>query len=76
MVGPIAGAKVAVTAEPASPIGCFERGSMVMMMVKASGIMTPPAKPCRARSTIISPRLLAWPHSAENNRNSATLTSR
>jgi hypothetical protein len=49
---------------------------MVMMMVKASGIITPPAKPCKARSTIISVRLLAWPHSAENNRNNATLASR
>ena len=32
---------------------------MVMMMVKARGIITPPAKPCKARSTIISVRLLA-----------------
>jgi hypothetical protein len=62
-----------VTANPANPSACFERGSIVNTMVKASGIMTPPANPCRIRNTIISPRLLAWPHSAENSKNSAVL---
>ena len=45
MVGPIAGAKVAVRANSASPTGCFAGGSMVRMMVKAIGISTPPEKP-------------------------------
>ena len=56
MVGPIAGAKVAESANSASPTGCFGFGSKVMMMVNAIGISTPPVKPWIARSTIIWPR--------------------
>ena len=56
MVGPIAGAKVTATANMARPIGCCAFGSLVRTMVKAIGISTPPAKPCRPRSTIIEPR--------------------
>ncbi len=59
MVGPIAGAKVAESANSARPIGCFERGSMVTMMVKAAGISTPPVKPWKARRMIISLRFPA-----------------
>ena len=76
MVGPIAGAKVADKANMARPIGCLARGSMVMMMVKASGISTPPVKPWNARSTIISPRLCAKAQATEKSRNKAVLTSR
>ncbi len=76
MVGPIAGAKVADRANIARPTGCLLRGSMVMMMVKAAGISTPPVKPWNARSTIISPRFCANAQATENARNKAVLTSR
>jgi hypothetical protein len=49
---------------------------MVMMMVNAIGIRTPPAKPWMARSTIISPRLLANAQATEKIRNSSVLASR
>ena len=76
MVGPIAGAKVAEIANIASPIGCFAFGSSVMMSVNASGISTPPVKPCTARSTIICGRSCASAHAAENTRNRKALVSR
>ena len=55
--GPIAGPKVAVMLKPARPTGRFDGGNIEMMMVKPSGINTPPVKPCNARKTIISLRL-------------------
>ena len=76
MVGPIAGAKVAETANIASPIGCFAFGSSVMMSVKAIGISTPPLKPWMARSTIICGRSCASAQAAENTRNRTALVSR
>ncbi len=76
MVGPIAGAKVADTANSARPIGCLAFGSSVMIRVKAIGISTPPEKPCSARSTIICGRSCASAQAAENTRNSTALVSR
>ena len=77
MVGPIAGAKVAATARTwpgrSAASAC---GSMVMMMVKAIGISTPPAKPWRARSTIICSRFRAKAQATEKTRNSTVLASR
>ena len=37
----------------------IDAGSMATMMVKASGMSTPPENPCRACNKIISPRLRA-----------------
>ena len=76
MVGPIAGAKVADSANSASPIGCFAFGSSVMISVKAIGISTPPVKPCMARSTIICGRSCAKAQATENTRNRTALVSR
>ena len=49
---------------------------MVMMMVKAAGISTPPVKPWKARSTIICSRFCAKAQATEKARNRAALTSR
>ncbi len=76
MVGPIAGANVADTANSASPIGCLAFGSSVMISVKAIGISTPPVKPWIARSTIICGRSCASAQAAENTRNRMALVSR
>ena len=76
MVGPMAGANVADSANIASPIGCFDRGSMVSVMVNASGISTPPKKPCIARSTIICCRLCANAQATDITRNSTVFASR
>ena len=65
MVGPIAGAKVTASANMARPVGCCAFGSRVATMVNAIGISTPPAKPCRPRIAIISPRLCAKAHAME-----------
>ena len=76
MVGPIAGAKVADSANSASPTGCFAFGSSVMISVKAIGISTPPEKPCSARSAIICGRSCAMAQAAENARNRIALVRR
>ncbi len=76
MVGPIAGAKVAVNAKSDNPVDCFDGGSVVSVIMKESGISTPPLKPCSARYTIIVGRSVAVAHSAEKPRNRAALTSR
>ena len=76
MVGPIAGAKVAESANRARPIGCLALGRRVMMMVKAIGISTPPEKPWMARSTIICCRSWAKAQAAEKARNRTALVSR
>ena len=76
MVGPIAGANVADSANSARPTGCFARGSSVMMSVKAIGISTPPVKPCTARSTIICGRSCASAQAADRTRNRTALVSR
>jgi hypothetical protein len=75
-VGPIAGAKVAVTPNSASPIGCFDRGRQRSTIVIAIGMNTPPVKPCPARQMIIIPRLVDKPHSTEKNRNRMQLPIR
>ena len=76
MVGPIAGAKVADSANSASPTGCFAFGSSVMISVNAIGISTPPVKPCTARSTIICGRSCAKAQAAESTRNRTALVRR
>ena len=76
MVGPIAGAKVAERANMAIAMGCFALGSIVMMIVKAIGISTPPKKPWKARSTIIWPRLVAKAQAIEKTRKRTVFTSR
>jgi hypothetical protein len=43
-------------------------------MVKAMGISTPPAKPCRPRSTIIVPRSWAKAQAIENSGKRTELT--
>ena len=75
MVGPIAGAKVTESANSASPIGCCAFGSLVSTMVKAIGISTPPAKPCRPRRTIIEPRSCAKAQATENSGNRTVFAS-
>ena len=70
IVGPIAGAKVAVTPNSASPIGCFDGGSLRSTIVIAVGMSTPPVKPWPARNRIICGRLVDSPHSIEKTRNS------
>jgi hypothetical protein len=47
-----------------------------MMIVKASGISTPPAKPCRARATIIWLRLVAKAQATLSTRNRKVFVSR
>ena len=76
MVGPIAGAKVADSANSARPIGCFAFGSKVMISVKAIGISTPPVKPCSARSTIICERSWAKAQATDSAKNRIALVSR
>jgi hypothetical protein len=76
MVGPMAGANVADSANSASPIGCFAFGSSVMISVNAIGISTPPVKPCTARSAIICGRSWASAQAAESTRNSTELVNR
>ena len=76
MVGPIAGAKVAVVAKPANPMARLDGGSIETMIVKASGISTPPKKPCKPRNRIISGRLVAWPQATDRTRNMIVLASR
>ena len=75
MVGPIAGAKVTDSANIARPIGCCAFGSLVSTMVKAIGISTPPAKPCRPRMTIIEPRSWAKAQAMEKSGNRKALPS-
>ena len=72
----MAGAKVAVTPNSARPIGCFDFGRQCNTIVIAVGMNTPPVKPCPARKMIISGRLVDNPHSIENSKNNAQLTSR
>src|SRR3990167_113110 len=53
MAGPMAGAKVAVTANSAMPIGRRWGGRRVSPMLKAGGMKAPPHGPCRARKVIM-----------------------
>ncbi|MGY4348287.1 hypothetical protein ACVWXM_004754 [Bradyrhizobium sp. GM7.3] len=76
MVGPIAGANVADSANSARPTGCLARGSNVMMSVNAIGISTPPVNPCTARSTIICGRSCANAQAADRTRNRTALVRR
>jgi len=76
MVGPIAGANVADTANSARPIGCLALGSSVMMSVNAIGISVPPVKPWTARSTIICDRSCAKAQATDSSRNSTALVRR
>ncbi|MET3359983.1 hypothetical protein ABH978_002324 [Bradyrhizobium ottawaense] len=76
MVGPIAGANVADSANSARPTGCFARGSSVMISVNAMGIRTPPVNPCTARSTIICGKSCASAQAAERTRNRTALVRR
>ena len=76
MVGPIAGAKVADSANSARPTGCFAFGSSVMISVNAIGISTPPVKPWMARSTIICGRSARRRRRPKAARNSTALVSR
>ncbi len=47
-----------------------------MMIEKASGISTPPANPCRARTTIIWPRLVVKAQATVITRKARVLTNR
>ena len=76
IVGPIAGAKVAVIPKSASPIGCFDNGRQRSTIVIAIGMNTPPVKPWPARHTIIIERLVENPHSTEKTRNSTQFAIR
>ena len=73
MVGPMAGAKVTASANAARPIGCCAFGSLVSTMVKAIGMRTPPAKPCRPRIAIIDGRSWANAQAMENSANRIVL---
>jgi hypothetical protein len=76
MVGPMAGANVADSANMASPIGCFGLGKRVIMMVKAIGIRAPPANPWIARNTIICSRSVAKAQATEKTRNRIVVVRR
>ncbi len=65
MVGPIEGAKVAVMANIAMPLGRWFGGSLVRIRVNAKGMSAPPASPCRARKTIMLSRFQAMEQSRE-----------
>src|SRR5690606_4686050 len=67
-VGPMDGAKVAVMANSAMPLARWCSGSLISVMVNASGISAPPVKPCSARNTIMLSRLHAMEQSSEANR--------
>ena len=69
----MAGAKVTATANAASPIGCCAFGSLVSTMVKAIGMRTPPAKPCRPRIAIIDGRSWVKAHAMEKSANRIVL---
>ena len=76
IVGPIAGANVAVKPNMASPTGWRAGGSLPRMIVSAVGISTPPVNPWPTRKRIISVRLLAVPHSIEKTRKSRVFAIR
>ena len=65
----MAGAKVTESANIARPTGCWAFGSFVSTMVKAIGIRTPPANPCRPRMAIIDPRSWVKAQAIENSGN-------
>src|SRR5690606_28267694 len=65
MVGPMEGAKVAVMANSAMPLGRMSSGSLVSTREKAKGIRAPPASPCSTRNTIMLCRLQAMEQSRE-----------
>jgi hypothetical protein len=75
MVGPIAGANVTDSANIASPIGCCPFGSLVSTMVKAIGMRTPPANPCRPRIAIMEGRSWVNAQAMENSANKIVLTT-
>ena len=60
IVGPMAGAKVAVRPKKVMPSACCDFGRRVRMMVTAVGIRTPPVNHCPARKTI------SWPSDVES----------
>ena len=62
-------------ANRARPIGCCAFGSLVRTMVKAIGISTPPANPCKPRARIIEPRSWVKAQAIEKIGNSTALTS-
>jgi hypothetical protein len=76
MVGPMAGAKVAVRANIAKPVGRARGGRNRMTQVSAKGISTPPVKPCSARKTTISGKFEARPQAAEKNKKRMVLPIR
>ena len=76
MVGPMAGAKVAVMANSAMPIGRCGDGSRVRISVNAIGISTPPVKPWMAAQHDHLPQIAANAQAIENSRNSTALASR
>ena len=65
MVGPMEGAKVAVMANSAMPLGRISSGSLVSTREKAKGISAPPASPCNTRNRIMLSRFQAIEHSSE-----------
>ncbi len=76
MVGPMAGANVAVIAKIALPTGRMLGGKMMIFTVKARGMSAPPVSPCSARPMIIMFRFVANAHISEKNTNVTTLKSR
>ena len=73
MVGPIAGAKVAVSPKMVMPIGCWCFGSRVRRMVMAVGISTPPVTPWPARKRMSCGSEVESAQRTEKTMNSAVL---
>ena len=69
----MAGAKTAEMPNMAKPIGRLAGGSLVRMMLKASGIIVPPDRPWPMRKAVMLARSHACPQRTEKMRNSTTL---
>ncbi len=75
-VGPMAGAKVAVSPNSAMPTGCWLFGRRVRTMTIAVGISTPPVKPWPARKRIIWLNDVESAQASEKPVNRMVLTAR
>ena len=76
MVGPIAGAKVAESANNARPIGCLACGSSVMMMREGDRDQHAAGETLHGAQHDHLRRFCAKAQATEKSRNSAALTSR
>ncbi len=75
-VGPIDGAKVAVTPNIAMPIICCDSGRRVRTMTTAVGTRAPPVKPWPARNTIIWLRFVDSAQAIEKPMNKSVFVAR